>query len=533
MRSQSYLSLIILTAFTASAGMIGITGCASSSSPSSEQPLPTEATMLTIGQHLIPEWSAGINGGIPDVTAILDVTSLGAVANDGQDDTAAFKAALISAAGQGAVTIPEGQFQLSDTLTLPADTVLRGAGKNTELLIRHTGDAFSVLGSGTGANDASTTSGLTRVLSGVHAGSLQIEVSNATEFSVGSGIELVQAYDANLHETQASWAQDWAQRLIGHYTQVLAIQGNLITLAEPVRMDMSLSLGVWVAPVDYTNNAGFEDFSVTRQTSNDSHTFNIKYASNVWLRGIQSYNTNRCHVLASQGRRLEVRDSHFQYASDYGDGGHGYGVDLSQRQTASLIINNRFEHLRHALVLHLGANGNVIAYNASTDAHQDDGRDWEPDDFTLHGHYAYSNLIESNILEGISISDYWGPTGPDNVLFRNSVRRDGVAAYDFSQDQIIVGNRLTDPGFELDDSIDTTSWVSNENSHSLEDAVEPGTPYSSSTVSRTQSTSPLPDSYFLESAPAFYGTRAWPSLGADKDSSAEFLPAESLATEFE
>lgn len=473
--------------------------------------------MLDVVGNSIPAWSAGVEDGIPSYARKVTVTDFGAIANDGRDDTAAFEAAIAEAAGQGAVVIPEGQFHLSRSLTLPSETVLRGSGPATELLIYHADDAFVVLGSGSGNEEASAESGYISVTSGATRGSMQVEVSNADGFSVGDGIELVQGFDAELHLTQATWDVSWGKRLIGHFTEVLAINGNRLTLADPVRIDMDANLGIWAAPVRYTEYSGFENFRVERQSDNDGHIFSIKYASNIWLDGIESDNADRCHVAAGQGRRLEIRNSTFQNATDYGGGGHGYGVDLSSRQTGSLIINNRFNHLRHALVLHLGANGNVVAYNHSSDAYQDSGANWLPDDFTLHGHYAFSNLIESNHLEGVSISDYWGPTGPDNVFLRNYLTRDPVAAYDHSENQILISNQLPDPGMELDTTIDPASWSLVGNSHTLE-----GMPTNATYADQ------IPDSLFFDSAPDFYGDLPWPSLGADIDAEQAFVPAESL-----
>lgn len=506
-RTRRYITRLLLIC-------LPVTSCASSSS-SSDEPPPTAAEMLDIAGQSIPEWHVGVEGGIPDYANRVDVTTLGAIADDDQDDTDAFEAAITQTSGQGAVYIPEGQFQLSRTLTLPSYTVLRGTGSTTELLIQHSDDAFQVQGSGDGNADAADSTGLVAVLSGATKGSMQIEVSDASSWAVGDGIELVQGFDDDVHLTQSDWDVDWGKRLVGHFSEVLAIQGKLITLADPVRIDMDLSKGIWVAPVSYTHDSGFEHFRVVRDTTNSGHIFNLQYTSNIWLKGIESDNANRCHLTASQGRRLEVRDSQFQNASSYGSGGHGYGVDLSSRQTGSLVINNRFSFLRHALVLHLGANGNVVAYNASSDTVQDEGGNWLPDDLTLHGHYAYSNLMESNQLEGISISDYWGPTGPDNVFLRNSLQRDPVAAYDQADEQILIGNRLPEPGFELDDTIDQSSWSLIANSYALN-----GEPIDNI------SSDDIPDSLFLETAPDFYGDSAWPSLGTDLSSTLESLPAQ-------
>jgi len=40
-------------------------------------------------------------------------------------------------------------------------------------------------------------------------------------------------------------------------------------------------------------------------------------------------------------------------------------------------------------------------------AYQSEGGNWTPADISVHGHYAYSNLFEGNIVQEITVSDYW------------------------------------------------------------------------------------------------------------------------------
>ncbi|MFL0806661.1 MAG: hypothetical protein K6L60_05170 [Oceanobacter sp.] len=471
MRHPNPIRLFLLPVVTFTTGILALFSATSHATHADKQ-------MLDLAGHRVPVWHAGVEGGIPDYPDVIDVTALGAVANDGKDDTNAFEAALTQVAGRGAVRIPPGRFRLSRTLTLPDHTVLRGSGPDTELHIQHTRDAFRVMGQSTGTQPVGQQHGWTAVKSGASRGSMTVTLSDASHLAVGDGVELLQGFDAALHLTQHRWDVNWAKRLIGHFSRIIAIEGQQITLADPVRIDMKPEYGIWLAPVQYRQFSGFEDFRVIRSSANQGHVFHIRYASNIWLTNIDSREAHRSHVMAAQGRRLEVRNSRFHYASDYGKGGHGYGIDLSSRQTGSLIVQNRFAHLRHALVLHLGANGNVVAYNTSTHTRQSNGGHWQPDDLSLHGHYAYSNLIEGNRLEGVSISDHWGPTGPDNVLFRNRIRRDPIAAYDHAQRQIIIGNHLPAPGFRLDNSVQSQHWLVFDNSYQLNGSALPNPDHS-------------------------------------------------------
>lgn len=63
----------------------------------------------------------------------LEVTSFGAVANDGMDDTLALQAALAAAGtnGGGVVYLPRGRFQCNGPLLIPPHTLLRGESRET------------------------------------------------------------------------------------------------------------------------------------------------------------------------------------------------------------------------------------------------------------------------------------------------------------------------------------------------------------------------------------------------------------------
>lgn len=65
-----------------------------------------------------------------------DVTSFGAIPNDGLDDTLALQAALAMAAtnGGGTVYLPRGRFQCNGTLQIPVRTLFRGESRETTQL---------------------------------------------------------------------------------------------------------------------------------------------------------------------------------------------------------------------------------------------------------------------------------------------------------------------------------------------------------------------------------------------------------------
>lgn len=476
----------------------------------------TSANGITIAGQYIPAWRAGVSGGIPDIPTVGSVTDFGAIPNDKRDDTLAFIKAIKKLEGQGAILIPEGTFLLTAPIAMPSGTVLRGQGSDkTHIEINHSGHGFVVKGKGTGSGELENPMEYPKVVRGAFKGSYEIELDKAGKFSLGDGIELVQGYDKSLHATQPKWDQSWAKRLIGHFSRIESLTNNTIKLSDKIRIDMNYSKDIRAVPVEYVSDIGFEDFSVIRKDKSDTYIFYIQYGSNVWANGIHSQYAAKGHYYVAMSRRFELRDSFIEFAHSYGSGGHGYGVELTHRTTGALIINNIFNHLRHSMMLHIGANGNVLMNNFSTDSYQDDGSNWVPPDVSFHGHYAYSNLVEGNLVSEIGIGDYWGPTGPDNVIFRNQIVGEGLRGYDHSVGQFAIANQFAgDEDIVFDRSIEPGSWV-------LLDNKRDGIDLFKNTEEIT--VLDLPESYYFSAPPAYLAGYYWPPIGSGSDS--DSIPA--------
>jgi hypothetical protein len=198
-----------------------------------------------------------------------------------------------------------------------------------------------------------------------------------------------------------------------------------------------------------------------------------------------------------------VLDSEFRDATDYGGGGHGYGVELVTHTTSALVQNNIFRHLRHSMMVHVGANGNVLGYNYSREPQSE--ATWVPVDISVHGHYPFANLFEGNIVQGVGITDFWGPAGPDNLFFRNRFELAGVTLADASNGQNVVGNEIARGRIASDATVDPATLIVHGN------RVNEAMVWDPAIADRD-----LPESYYLDAKPAFFGAMAWPSTGADR-----------------
>ena len=170
--------------------------------------------------------------------------------------------------------------------------------------------------------------------------------------------------------------------------------------------------------------------------------------------------------------------------------------------TGTLVENNIFDSLRHAMMVQTGASGNVFGYNYSVNPVQGEGeinlnKGWIQPDISVHGHYPFMNLFEGNYVSEIGIADYWGPAGPGNTYFRNKVIDEGIFFYDDSHRQNVIGNittGITDRDKKSRDNIIKANVVNNETVNPVSD---------------------LPGSLYLNNIPSFLKGYKWPLYGPD------------------
>ena len=198
---------------------------------------------------------------------------------------------------------------------------------------------------------------------------------------------------------------------------------------------------------------------------------------------------------------------------------HGYGVALSKHTSECLITNNIFRYLRHAMMIKTGSNGNIFSYNYSIEPHRSEPIPDASGDISFHGHYAFSNLWEGNIVQNIIIDHYWGPSGPFNTLFRNRAELYGIimTTSDLieTNSQNFVGNEVTNTEF-LHGMYSLSGTNNFEFGNNILGEIIP------------TGTNNLPDqSYYLSNKPNFWiESLEWPSVGIPIELGAGTIPAE-------
>lgn len=509
---RTYTALIV-TAFTVA---ICIAACGDDSgggsAPHPDGAVVDPSSIIPLSRRM--DWQPGVPGGIPPVAQVCgasapSVLDFGAVGDGTTDDAQAFQDAIDAAPEASAVRIPAGDYLLNAGLTIDHGVVLCGEGADQSRLLFDTAStAISVVTYDRGDWVA--------LESGYIHGSTTLDVADAATFAVGDYAELQQdnnwaRMDPDGEWRNASWVPEAA---MGQLVQIVAVEGNTLTVDPPVTVNYDSSHHPQIRPLGLVSGAGLQSLYLTRLNDSDHGIIELKNAVGCWVRDCEGEMTFRAHVSTNAALWCEIRDSWFHHAHDHGGGGHGYGVNLGNHTTACLVENNVFVDLRHSMLVQSGATANVFGYNYSRENYQSEGGDWTPCDISLHGHYPSMNLFEGNVIQEIDVSDYWGPCGPGNTFFRNRVESEGIQIMDYSHDQNIVGNELTtDPNLvEVDDTCAGALVHAN-----LEGGVVGFHPEILDT--------PLPDSLYRANAPSFWGGLPWPATGSDVATDANPIPA--------
>jgi len=349
--------------------------------------------------------------------------------------------ALSSISGSGAVLIfPSGNFLFNSSIILPSNIVIKGKGaENTQFImnLNGSGNAFEFTG-------ASVSLDTTTIINQATKDSTFLVLNNSSIFVANDWIQIIQ-YDADLVTSL------WAEHTVGQIVQIAQVIGSKVLLKSPLRMDYALSRNPYIQKIVPLQNVGISCLKILRvddTSPQQKSNINFKYATNCWVSGVESVNCTFSHIEANYSSNLYISKSYFHHGFDYGGGGRAYGVVLQNTSGECLIENNIFEHLRHAMLLQSGSNGNVFAYNYSLDPFWTSTPSNSSGDMVLHGNYPYANLFEQNICRNIVVDNSHGPNGPYNTFLRNRAEGFGIFfSSSNSPDQNFIGNDIPNTSF--------------------------------------------------------------------------------------
>lgn len=444
----------------------------------------------------------------------INVMDFGATGNGITNDQPAVMDAISSLVGQlGYIYFPPGEYLIEDPIILPDSCILKGAGSDLSTLVLDMGE--------TAVNCISISNAQTfdyvTITGGYYKGNNLITVADISSFSIGDYIEI--------RQENGDWDVvpiSWADYSVGQITRVVAIVDDKLLLESDLRIDYSLDLHPEVRPIIPISNAGIQCIKIKRVDEPEEGAganIYLSMAANCFVRGVESDSSVGSHVSINSSINILIDGCYFHHAFTYnGAGMRGYGVTLSHHTSECLITNNMFRYLRHAMMVKTGSNGNVFSYNYSLEPFRTEPIPDASGDISFHGHYAYSNLMEGNIVQNIVIDHYWGPSGPYNTIFRDRAELYGIimTANQLleTNDQNFVGNEVTDTEF-LHGLYILTGEDHFEYGNNIKGEIIPA------------GTTELPDSsYYLSERPYFWNDNlTWPSVGIPNQLDSGTVPA--------
>lgn len=473
----------------------------------------------TYAQTVIPNeqtvnWSAsGIALVPPPALGWVNVLDYGAP-NDGSSNChEAITASIAALNGQaGVVYFPEGDYLLQNTVNLPSGVILRGESAEESRIL------LDMASSGTHGFTASggAASSFISLLNAPQKGDTQLQVTNTSSYNVGDYLELLEDNDPVWDTSPISWAANSK----GQIVRIAAIEGNNLQLEQAIRINYSLPFNPRVRVLTPAQHIGIECLYLERLadvSTGSGYNIRFTHVANSWVSGIHSNKSVGPHIGLSACTNIEIKNNYLHHAFTYdGSGARGYGVMLFHHTGECLVSNNIFEHLRHSMSLKQGANGNVVSYNYSFDGYRSEFPNGFAADISMHGHYAFANLLEGNTVGLLWIDDYWGPSGPFNTYFRNHLTGFGLfTSSPLSNQQHFVGNDISNP--QLLEGL----YVIVGDNHIEYGNNHKGTIKPSGTEVLNEA------SYYLSEAPNFWNsTIAWPNIGYPNAPNSSPIPAQ-------
>jgi hypothetical protein len=488
--------------------------------------------ILFAGVDIIPadrriDWNPGIPGGIPTYPDGVNVKDFGAKGDGVTDDTPAFNAAITAANSGTAVLIPVGTYLIRSGLQITKSIVLRGEGyNNSRIKYNGSGNCISIV--------RWPSNNWINISNGYNKDSNSLTVSSTSGLSIGDYIEITQDNDPDVFSPGYKGYESYGAACVGQICKISNINGNVLTLERKLYYNYNPAMQPRLRVLQMIEGAGVETLMIERiNRSGSGSNISLVGAANCWVKNVWCEKTLTAHVFLSRATRNTIEGCYFHSSHLYGTGGQGYGVRLEYKATDNLIQNNIFNHLRHSMVVQLGATGNVFGYNYSKDPFFEDGNDWLMPDIALHGHYCTMNLYEGNTVQRIYVDNVHGTNGP-TTLFRNRIEKDVSHYLDNTNKfgfievagnnpyQNIIGNELGINGtyastpMEFDPSVVSTlivhgNYIFQDNDLQWDSSI---------------SDHDIPDSYYLDQKPSWFGNIPWPVIGGDISPNTLKIPAQ-------
>ena len=341
-------------------------------------------------------------------------------------------------------------------------------------------------------------------------------------------------------------------------TEITAINGNTLTIKDPLYIDFPLSRSpqVWrtvpqnTASIPVGNRwSGIENIAVAGGNNMwgfPGGSIAFSYMGYSWAKAVEAdgerwnpfnpehpgkygYNIGLAHCY-----RCVVRDSYVHGSTDQNPGGQAYGIVVGAGSSNSLVENNISIKNNKPLTLNSTGGGNVIAYNYVDEAVLWNSPGWQESGIDdSHANFTHHDLIEGNWTPNLGADSTHGNSGWHTHLrnYANGVNSSGgmsgnlraVGMDGWTHYHAYIGNVLNGgsvyqttptsqggrPIYQLGNlSGNCGCW---DNGYSAAHVYRDGNwDNVNNAVVWANGARTIPASLYLTSKPAFFGNYVWP-----------------------
>ena len=330
------------------------------------------------------------------------------------------------------IIIRNGNYTITKAINLKSDIVIRGESSENTILTIENGNCFNLSGS---LGKQVTYTELPKANSDTLITDEVLEIGEFIQVDIENG-----DWDTN--------PISWADRSQGQQFRIIA-KPNETTYILDNKFKFHPDTSFEIRRFTPIQNVQISCLQMKREIQPTSVAYNISmnYAYNCKVNNIVSIKGDGAQVMLYNSFHCEVKNSYFTDAFEFnGSGTKGYGVTCASKTSYCKIENNVFKKLRHAMMVKQGANANVFAYNYSTEPNRSEPIADFSGDISVHGHFPFYNLFESNTVNNIIIDHYWGEAGYFNTFLRNRTENYGIittTSDSQSKSQNFIGNEST------------------------------------------------------------------------------------------
>jgi hypothetical protein len=239
-------------------------------------------------------------------------------------------------------------------------------------------------------------------------------LTSTAGLSTGELVVVDELTDPNVSEWNGAQNSGWFEdpnRPLGDTMQIASISGNTVTFTTDLPITYSVSQSAHLYPLlNQVNNAGVEDLYLYGGEGGDGgggiHAWNCAYC---WVKHVEDTWTVGAAIHVDSCFGFEIRDSYFHDAQDgLYSGGADYGIGLNWYTSDTLIENNIVVSFDKLDVMRSAGGGNVFGYNYMDDG-ADLGGQWFEDQLDAsHMTTPHYELFEGNQSPNADTDDTWG-----------------------------------------------------------------------------------------------------------------------------